>query len=72
MCRESFKLVTTKMNIITRIAMIDVPQPIVEINPNGVSSITELKFESFSFIGVELGRFVFGRFLGSLQAVKRM
>ena len=39
MCRESFKLVTTKMNIITNIEMIDAPQPIVEISPKGESSI---------------------------------
>ena len=56
----------------TKIATIDVPQPIVEISPKGVSSIIELKLESFSSIGVELGRLALGRMLGRLQTFERM
>ena len=60
------------MKIMTKIATIDVPQPIVEISPKGVSSIIELKLESFSSIGVELGRLAFRRVLGRPQAFERM
>ena len=58
MCRESFKLVTAKMNIITKIEMIDAPQPIVEISPKGESSINALELKLFPSIGIELYRFV--------------
>ena len=58
MCRESFKLVTMKMNIITKIEMIDAPQPIVEISPKGESSINALELKLFPSIGVELYWFV--------------
>ena len=60
------------MKIMTKIATIDVPQPIVEISPKGVSSIIELRFESFSSIGVELGRLAFRRVLGRSQAFERI
>ena len=47
-----------KMNIITKIEMIDAPQPIVEISPKGESSIYVLEFKSSPSIGVELYWFV--------------
>ena len=46
------------MNIITKIEMIDAPQPIVEISPKGESSIYLLEFKPSTSIGVELYWFV--------------
>ena len=46
------------MNIITKIEMIDAPQPIVEISPKGESSINALELKLFPSIGVELYWFV--------------
>ena len=47
-----------KMNIITKIEMIDAPQPIVEMSPKGESSTYVLEFKSYLSIGVELYWFV--------------
>ena len=46
------------MNIITKIEMIDAPQPIVEISPKGEPSIYVLELKLFPSIGVELYWFV--------------